>query len=157
MFVPLNYRPIQPDKYGRYGPTTGQRYYLPNPVHNPNKKKSKTTKKDKEAKHKVKTQWVKDPDEQYCIFEFAEVNNLRNNSGYVGVEVINGRLKSVGENGELFAFFPQTRNHGDPWHGYPDRAPRHNGRLDDIFVKMCKNEIISGSEKRRLLGCKGSA
>ena len=96
---------------GTYGPTDVRKeFYISKPDHR------KTARRKKE-----KTRWVIQEGEEYGVFHpinnnyelwFCNVNNCLFGMVEWGKVVL-------GENGERIAKFPNDRQPGEPWHGYP--------------------------------------
>ncbi len=75
------------------------------------------------ARQKDKGRWVISESEEafrfYCAHDNSNMSQL-----YPGLWHIEVDNTIVGAADELIAFFPEPKNSGDPWHGYPFRFGR---------------------------------
>lgn len=109
-----------------------------------------------------KTRWVADANFEFEIFNLAdehtgcelpnvpEINDLRwmNDDGS-GLFSIKDQGKVVlGQTGERLAFFPQTRNEGQAWHGYPTNSNKIGDNLVDYWLRA---NIINPRIYRKLI------
>lgn len=88
------------------------------------------------APRKDKTRWIISESHQFCIFEEADINDRSTPDGLFGLHIVDGKLQTLGENGEKLGFFPTPANMIDPWHGYPEKSLQLGDGFDKFFVSM---------------------
>jgi hypothetical protein len=131
----------------KFGPNFMGHYYVPT-YH------SKISRRNEH-----KTRWVINSAEEYDVFNFADIldpnsqdtiyNRRWLNSDNKGIcSVVDGGNKVLGENGELFAYFPVPANECDPWHGYPCYGEKICKELRDYWNTEC---IITKRVYRKLM------
>lgn len=128
---------------GKFGPSPNGHYYMPAQYHNPNA-----------PKRSDKTRWALSKDQQYEVFEIADtpigdrqcwMND--DQSGLYGM--LDGCEYVLGkDHGERLAFFPQTMNVNDPWHGYPIDSLDLG---DDLIEFWLQQQLISKITYGRLI------
>lgn len=131
----------------KLGPNKVGHYYQPAPYHGYKAKKLND-----------KTRWIANAKFEYDIFNLADehdervlrdeplVRNLRwvndDNKGLYSIKE-NGCI--LGISGERLAYFPQPRNEGESWHGYPtdstnlgDKLINHWFSIGVIDISVCR-------------------
>lgn len=122
------------------GPTSSGKPYASTMAHRGHRPSSK------------KSRWSVTPEEEYELFEEADVNDWRCSKGnFWNRGDVEGR-RSLGTRGEKLAKFPKARA-GEPWHGYPV-SPRFDGprgRPDDSLIeRWVEDKQITRTFARRL-------
>jgi hypothetical protein len=116
---------------GSYGPSTNGQYYISKPDH----RRTAKFKKDK-------TRWCIEEGEEYSVFKpaveeynlwFCEENNCM-------FSLIDSGNITLGKNGEKLAKFPNDRNEGEPWHGYPVSTEESQNRPSSEQLDLLKSE-----------------
>lgn len=129
-------------KEGRYGPTNNGKYYQPEQYHNPNSK----------GYDGDKSKWEKIEPHQYCVFKYADEQDWYvKDVCIVGLDIEDRKLKNLGTDGEKVAIFPQPKNEGENWHGYPIKMNTIKNQLDEFFKSLKVNGLISKAIYNRLI------
>lgn len=103
-----NYPKIAQNAGGTFGPTSPGHYYFPASYHN------------RTAAHRAeKCKWCLRKNEQYEVFRLADDNHWEDNNPDGLYSVIDNGREVLGLLGERVAFFRNTQNATDSWHGYP--------------------------------------
>ncbi|AYL98723.1 hypothetical protein [Mucilaginibacter celer] len=117
---------------GTYGPTVNGHYY--------------TSKQDhrRTAKYKKqKTRWCIDEGEEYSVFKPAaeDYNCWFSQENNCIFSIIDSAKVTLGKNGEKLAKFPNERNNGEPWHGYPVSTDEPQNRPSSEQLDLLKDKL----------------
>lgn len=131
------YPKIAQNADGTFGPTLQGNYYFPASYHN------------RTAAHRAeKAKWCLRKNEQYEVFRLADDNHWEDNNPDGLYSVIDNGREVLGLLGERVAFFRNTQNVNDSWHGYPVCNPPIS---DDLIEKWHKTNVIDDIFYKRLL------
>lgn len=132
-----NYPKIAQNAGGTFGPTSQGHYYFPASYHN------------RTAAHRAeKGKWCLKKNEQYEVFRLADDNHWADNNPDGLYSVVDNGREILGLLGERVAFFRDTQNANDPWHGYPLFNPPIS---DDLIEKWHATHVIDDIFYKRLL------
>jgi hypothetical protein len=133
-------------KYSRnedntYGPNTLGEYYVSKADH-------RKTAKPK----KGKTKWKILEGEEFSVFIGATESNqlgaCKKNNCVFGI--VDKASVILGINGERIAKFPNDRNDGEPWHGYPVLTEEAQNRPSSELLDAIPEEILPHSVRIKI-------
>ncbi len=98
---------------------------------------------------KGKTRWIIPENGEFEVFKISNEGNwLCNiNNGYFSL--VSKCAEILGDHNERLAFFPQTVNPNDPYHGYPVSSQDYPPS-DTLVDKWFSENIIDEVTKRRI-------
>lgn len=93
--------------------------------------------------HKSTWQATFTRDEEFLLFDTADYEEWTVGQGYYGI--LNGAHAPIGSDGQHVAYFPETQNASDPWHGFPMAVnPSRDDVVPDILIDRWVAEDVIG-------------
>ncbi|SEO21220.1 hypothetical protein SAMN05192574_106100 [Mucilaginibacter gossypiicola] len=117
---------------GSYGPSSNGYYYISKQDH----RRTAKYKKDK-------TRWCIEEGEEYSVFKPAveDYNAWFSKENNCIFSIIDSATVTLGKSGEKLAKFPNDRNEGEPWHGYPVSTDESQNRPSSDQLELLKDKL----------------